>query len=124
MMRVAAIALGLVMACSTVAMSQMTIIIPQYSMVCHPKNPVRGPNGTVHQYAPYRVIWDGDATMILNLASAPADSMGNTIRVKRLSKTTVLMRSAVGPHRYAVRLDFQKGFANFDYGRIDRCDPQ
>jgi hypothetical protein len=57
--------------------------------------------------------------MIISLAGV--DRMGNAVRVKRVSDKIALMRSTGGTHAYAVRLDFQRGSAAYDYGRVDKC---
>jgi lysozyme inhibitor LprI len=101
------------------AMAQMTVMIPAYEMTCVPKNPVTGPDGIAHQYAPYQLAWDGQNRMIIRLAGT--DGMGNAVRVKRVSEKIALMQSSGGTHAYAVRLDFQRGSAAYDYGRVDKC---
>ena len=101
------------------ATAQMTVMIPAYKMTCVPKNPVTGPDGIAHQYAPYEVAWDGQNRMIIRLAGV--DGMGNAVRVKRVSEKIALMQSSGDIHAYAVRLDFQRGSAAYDYGCVDKC---
>ena len=101
------------------AMAQATIMIAAYEMICTPENPVLGPDGSAHEYAAYRVSWDGQNTVIVALAGRDG---GNVARVQRASKTVAVLQAGVGANAYSVRLDFGRGRAAYNYGRIDRCD--
>lgn len=101
--------------------AQMTVMIPVYEMTCVPTNPVMGPDGVAHQYAPYQVAWDGQNRMIIKPAGADGSSLGSAVDVKRVSEKVVFMKSSGGAHSYSVKLDFERGSAVYNYGRVDKC---
>jgi hypothetical protein len=103
------------------ATAQMTVMIPAYTMTCFPENPVMGPDGSAHQYAPYKMAWDGQNRVIVKIASAGPEEMGTAYRVKRVSRKIVLMQSQTGTHAYTLKLDFERGSVTYDYGRMDEC---
>ena len=96
------------------------IMKPVYTMTCFPENPVRGPDGSAQQYAPYKMAWDGQNRVIVTSAAAGPE-LGAAYQVKRTSPKSALMQSRTGSHSYALKLDFERGSVTYDYGRIDEC---
>lgn len=106
-------------ALSSHATAQMTVMIPAHAMTCVPNNPSMGPDGVAHEYAPYEVAWDGQNRMIIRKPGS--DGLGSAVNVERVSEKIALMQSSGGAHGYAVMLDFQRGSAAYNYGRVDKC---